>query len=312
MKTRKLIFGLTALVLAGSLMLTSCKKKSKNENQEEPDKETSSSTDNSYAETTVNDIQGIGAQGSENSSLSTYKNPYSESPIMWATCAVVTPSPSLKTFTVDFGTGCLGQDSKYRSGMLIYSWAASTGSATAFRHPGFSYSVSAVNYVVDGYSVQINNKTVTNTTAANFNPTVTPLTWSIAADIKITKPSSAGGGVITWVCNRTLKLLNTSDPNVYKGIALPVDWKLAKLQVDGTASGSNAAGESYTAVAANLVRDFTCTPNSAQLHRHPFVSGTIKYKPGNKLERTIDFGTGTCDFAYTVEIGGTTYGPFGQ
>lgn len=311
MKTRKLIFGLATLVLAGSLMLTSCKKK-KNETQEEPDKETTSAADNNTAETTVNDIQGIGAQGSENGSLTTYKNPNQTSPIMQATCAVLTFSPAAKTFTVDFGTGCVGQDGKLRSGMLIYNYSASTGSATAFRHPGFAYSVSAVNYVVDGYSVTINNKTVQNTTAAGFNPTVTPLTWSISADVKIAKPASAGGGFITWVCNRTLKLLNTSDPMVYFGVALPIDWKKAKLQVDGTASGSNASGDTYTANATALVRDFTCVPNASQPHRHPFVSGIIKYKPGNKLERTIDFGNGTCDFAYTVEIGGTVYGPFGQ
>ncbi len=309
MKTKKLVFGLTALVLAGSLMLTSCKKK-KEEKQEEPDTEASSSADNNTAETTANDIQGIGAQGSENGSLSTYKNPNGSGGIMWATCASVITNTTTKTFTVDFGTACTGLDNKVRSGMLIYDFSASTLGATAFRHPGFSYKVTAVNYVVDGYSVTINNKTVTNTTPASFNPTVTPETWSIAADLTIKKPNN--GGTITWVCNRTIKLLNTADPLVYKGISLPIDWTKAKIQVDGSASGTNASNENYTATATGLIRDFTCSPDITHPHRHPFIQGTIKYKPGNRLERTIDFGNGSCDFAFTVTIGGTTYGPFNQ
>jgi len=308
MKTRKLIFGLAGLVLAGSLMLTGCKKK-ETEKQEEPDKETGSAYDNSYAEGMAQDIQNIGAQGSENSNLTTFKggNGYIVGEIMVASCATIIPNSSTKTYTVDFGTtGCLGADGRFRKGMLIFNYSASTNSATAYRHPGFSCSVSANGYYVDGNQIIINNKTITNTTSLGFNPTTTDLTWSISANIQIVKPNN--GGTITWTCSRTKTLLNTEDPTVYAvGGATPINWLKAKIQVGGTASGTNAGGETFSATATNLVRDMQCTPNSSTPHRHPFISGTLDYTPGSRPTRHINFGAGTCDFGAVVTINGVDY-----
>ena len=199
MKTKKLIFGLSAIVLAGSLMLTSCKKSTATST---PDTESGSAGDNTYAENTANDITNIGSQASESggTSLSTYKTG-AEAGIMLASNATLTIVG--KVITVDFGPtpGITCADGRVRSGQLIYNFTASTVTPNVFRTPGFTFNVTTNNYVVDSYTVNVINKTVTNTTNPGFptNPTPanTNMTWNINANIQIIKP--AGGGTITWL-----------------------------------------------------------------------------------------------------------------
>ena len=168
--------------------------------------------------------------------------------------------------------------------------------------------VSAQNYVVDGYSVTIINKVITNTTPLSLPDGVNPgtnLTWSIAANLSIAKPNA--GGTITYTCSRTKELLNTNDSTCYRGKALHIIWSKAIVKINGTASGVNAKNESYTAVATNLVRDFNCSPNPLNPKRHPFISGTIAYTPGNRPQRLVDFGNGGCDLQATITINGKQY-----
>lgn len=301
MKTKKLIFGLSAIVLAGSLMLTGCKKSTATST---PDTESGSASDNTYAENTANDITNIGSQASESggTSLSTYKTG-AEAGIMLASNATLTIVG--KVITVDFGPapGISCADGRVRSGQLIYNFTASTVTPNVFRTPGFTFNVTTNNYVVDSYTVNIMNKTVTNTTPTGFNYLTTNLTWNINANIQIIKP--AAGGTITWTTNRTITLLNTS--TVYTGTATPINWPAAKIQLDGTASGSDTGGESFTATATAMVKDFTCHPDPLHLHRHPFISGTLDFKPGNRLNRHIDFGPGTCDLTAVLTINGQSY-----
>ena len=200
---------------------------------------------------------------------------------MAATCAsVITSTVTPKTFTIDFGTtGCTGTDGRVRSGKLVYDFSGSTLGATRYRNPGFSMNVSSINYVVDGYTVNITNKTISNTTPASL-PNGTNLTWSVSANISILKP---GGGTITWLCNRTKELTNTSDVNCYSGQANPIKWSKAIVKINGTATGVNTSGETYSSTATNLVRDFNCSPSVLYPHKHPFISGTILYTPGSRI-----------------------------
>jgi hypothetical protein len=314
MKTTKILLGLGTIVLAGGLLLTSCRKKEKSEPKEQ-DNDYSTASDNSLSETTANDAMAMGSQLSENSgTLTTYKTlPGSQSAvdpggIMFLTnCAVVTAGTGsvAMTYTIDFGsTGCLGSDGRVRKGKLFYDFTQSTMGANRYRKPGFKMLISSSNYEVDGNQVAI-TKTVTNTTPSSIPTGTNPgtnLTWAIGANVTITK---SGGGTITWVCNRTKELTNTNDPNCYKGQLQAIDWTKAIVKLNGTASGTNSGNETYTAVATNLVRDFNCAPNGGQ--RHPFVSGKVVYTPGSKATRTIDYGSGTCDFNATVEVNGNTY-----
>lgn len=306
MKNKSFLFGALALILTCTLLTGGCRKRETKE-AEEPDKEANTARDNAMAENITNDIMAIGSQAVENGTLTEFRT-NGGSGISIATCATVSVSGAV--ITVDFGTtGCLGQDGRKRTGKLFFNLSASSPtSAIKYRNPGFKMIVTSQNYVVDSNLVAINGKTVTNTTSPAIgsgpSPTIN-LTWSVKANVTVTKPN--GGGTITWNCDRTKELINTNDPNCYKGQTLPIDWSKAKVKLNGTASGTNAKGESFTAKAIDLLRDFTCSPSTIYPKRHPFISGKIEYKPGNRPTRYIDYGNGGCDLNATLVINGVTY-----
>ena len=308
MKTQKLMYGLAATVIAGSLMLTSCKKATTETAQ--PDTEQATASDNSYSENTSNDVVNMGSQASENGALSTFKiapDTYVGGVLMAPTATVII---GVKIYTVDFGPapGTICADGRVRSGKIIFDYTATTGTATAYRHPGFKLNVSTQNYVVEGYTVNIASKTIQNTTTPGFNPATTNLTWNITSNMSIIKPS--GGGTIVWACNRNTTLLNTSDTAVYKNGGIVINWLKAKIKFDGTASGTSANNESFSAVGTSLVVDMTCSPYGTGpfiKHRHPFISGTLAFTPGTRPTRTIDFGAGVCDNTASIVIDGHTY-----
>jgi hypothetical protein len=306
MKNRTLLFGAFAVILAGSLLMGGCRKR-ETKQAEEPDKEANTARDNAMAENISSDIMAMGSQAVENGTLTEFRT-NGESGISLAPCATISVSGAV--ITVDFGsTGCVGQDGRKRSGKLFFDLSASTPtSAIKYRNPGFKMVVTSQNYVVDSNLVAINGKTVTNTTSPGIGSGPNPgtnLTWNVKANISITKPS--GGGTISWTCDRNKELINTDDINCYKGQTLPIDWSKAKVKHNGNASGTNARGESFTAKAIDLVRDFTCSPSTIYPKRHPFISGKIEYKPGNRPTRVIDYGNGGCDLNATVVINGVTY-----
>jgi hypothetical protein len=312
MKKRNTTIGL-AILLTGLLTFSSCRKKEKETETVVPDTEQGTANDNNVAETIDNDIETMGGQVSENGSLTTFKTSGAtvltgEDLKLAAVCANVT-GVGTQTVTVDFGTGCVGLDGRTRSGKLIFNFSASSPTtAIYYRNPGFSMTITSQNYVVDGFQVNIINKTITNTTPANIptgpNPG-TNLTWSISANVSIIKPNN---GTISWTCNRTKELLNTSSASCYQGQATPINWSQAQVQLNGSSSGVNANGENFSATATNLIRYFTCFPDANRPHRHPFISGTISYTPGTRPTRLINFGSVTsCDFNATLTINNQTF-----
>ena len=298
----KLVFSLLLLVVTLSVSTISCKK-----NKEEEDTDVNSISDNSYAENIANDISIIGNQAVDNlnNALSTYRLGINNSNEFFVnTCASsVVVDTVTKKVTVTFNnTVCA--DGRVRSGTLMYDYSQSLNGATKYRMPGFKCTVTSSNYKVDGNLITINSKTIQNTTATNFNPQTTNLTWAINSNISITKTD---GSVLSWVCTRNKTLLNTSDTTVYKGNNKPIVWSSARIGITGSSSGVTAQGNSYTAViASQLVRDFTCSPNSAHIHRHPFIQGILEFTPQGKLTRRIDYGSGACDQVATVSIGNFT------
>lgn len=307
MKTKQITLGLASLIMVASLAFTSCRKKDKTD-PVEPDTDQTTAKDNNLSESINSDIEAMGSQAAENntgssSSLSTYKTVESSelAGISAATISVVG-----KVITVDFGASTTGLDGRVRSGKIIYDYSASTPTtAIRYRNPGFSLSVSTQSYVVDGNKVNIISKTITNTTPLSLPTGTNPgtnLTWAINANVSIIKGD--GSGTISWTCNRTKELTNTSNPLCYKGQSLPIDWTKAIVKLNGSASGTNKSGESYSAVATNLIRDFNCPTG---LRRH-FIGGQIAYTPGSKPTRVIDYGDGvTCDNNAILTVNGNAY-----
>jgi len=299
---KKIALTFLLLVVTFSVITISCKKDKKEE-----DTDVNSISDNTYAENIANDIAIIGNQAVDNLNnvLSTYKLGIDNTNEFFVnTCASsVVVDTATKKVTVTFNnTVCA--DGRVRSGVLIFDYSQSSNGATKYRMPGFKCSVTSSNYKVDGNLITITNKTIQNTTANNFNPQTTNLTWVINSNISITKTD---GSVLTWICTRNKTLLNTSDTSVYKGNNKPIVWTLARVGITGSANGVTAQGNNYSAViTSQLVRDFTCSPNSAQIHRHPFIQGVLEFTPEGKLTRRINYGAGTCDQEATVSIGNFT------
>lgn len=313
MKTPNLSMCVALLTIAGSLTFSSCRKREK-EVIEEPDTEQGTANDNNLAESIVNDIELMGSQVSENSSLTTFKGQgdiyRTGSELQLSSPCASVSGIGTKTVIVNFGTvGCVGLDGRIRTGQLTYNFSASNPTTAVFyRNPGFSMNVTSQNYVVDGNQVNVLNKTVTNTTPLNIpggaNPGVN-LTWSVSANVSITK---ANNNTITWTCNRTKELLNTSNTSCYNGQATPINWQLAEIQLNGSSSGVNANNENFTATATNLIKHFTCAPDPNRPHRHPFISGTISYTPGNRPTRLVNFGNvNSCDLNATLTVNNQTF-----
>jgi hypothetical protein len=297
------------LAIAAGLFAGSCRKKEEPmpEPEPQPDTEQSTAVDNTIAEMIANDLEAIGSQASENDDLTTYRMTAGASGILsMAPCATVSMANSI--ITVDFGTiGCLGADGRIRSGKLFYDFSAAP--SLRYRNPGYDLTVSSQNFVVDGHQVTVNSKRIRNTTPVTIPTGTNPgtnLTWSVTANITIVKSSNTG--TINWTCNRTKELVNTNDTACYHGQATPITWTQAVVKLNGTASGTNARSETYSATAVDLIRDFRCTPDVNRPHRHPFVSGTINYVPANRPARLIDYGSATnCDLLATVTINGKIF-----
>lgn len=294
MKTKKIFLLSTCLLLTGCLLFNSCRKK-----KDEEDNDTSAASENAYAEGVVNDISSIGDQAgwvNVGNSLSTYRNGLDENSIFLISCVdsiVRDTASATKKITVYFGNRTC-QDGRVRSGALKFSYT----NGQRYRDSGVVITVTPINYVVDGYAVT-GTKTITNLGRINGN-----FRWNIVANLSLY--NSANPAAITWSCNRTKELLNTA--TVYNGPNLPISWANAKIGVTGSANGTSSNGTSYSAVIqSQLVRDFTCAPDPARPHRHPFISGVVDFTPGNKPTRTVNFGNGTCDLNATVTVNGNTY-----
>lgn len=302
LRSKIISFSLVMAFTIGTTTFTSCRKKEEKIEEEPEDTEQTMANDNNFAENSVADIENMGSQVSEDN-----EQAKGGAGIILQMCPGATVTVANKIITVDFGTGIVCLDGRTRSGKLIYNFSASASGALFYRNPGFSMNVTSQNYVVEGYTVNILNKTITNTTPATIPSGTNPgtnLTWAITANVSIIRPN---GGTISWSCSRTKELINTSDTLCYRGQNQHIVWSLAKVKLNGNTSGTNANQEQFSAVATNLVRDFSCSPFTARPMRHPFISGTIVYTPGSRPVRTIDFGTGTCDGTATLTIKNHTF-----
>jgi hypothetical protein len=285
MNKKIIITSLALAAMSGVLIFSSCSKK------ETLDSDTTAAEDHTQVETHSNDIVNIGEQASYGN-MSTYKLTQSQGN-MYSTCATITSyalnSTDNDTLLVDFGTGCTGLDGRTRSGSLQYIYTA----GLHYRDSGNVINVSSNNYVVDGNSIHIISKTIKNL----GHITNSNLTWNISANMSVTK---ANGKTITWTTSKTKVLLAGERPNNQ-----PIDWAQAQIAIYGTASGTTANGESFTANVAEgswLVRNFNCTG-----YRKCFVAGELDFTPGSKPTRYINFGTGACDNLATVTISGHVY-----
>ncbi len=155
MKTKKLILSIAVLLISGCVVLSSCKKKTKDPEPVAEDIEQESSLDNNLAENTMNDVEAMVAQVSDDGTLSTYRSNLHSTEglsglLAVSPCATIS-GIGTSTVSINFGTsGCLGTDGRTRTGILIFDFSTSTPStAIHYRNPGFRLNISSQNYVVE-------------------------------------------------------------------------------------------------------------------------------------------------------------------
>jgi outer membrane murein-binding lipoprotein Lpp len=298
MTMKKFVFKTLFASALVATMLAGCKK----EKTEDVDKDTAAAEDNAFAENVSSDINAIGSQATDesNSSLSNFR--IGDASDVLSSCATVTRDTVNRIVTVTFNGGtCI--DGRTRSGVLVFNYSASPAGSKHYRDPGFTCTVTSNNYVVDGNQVTINSKTITNITnggnPVGYNPLSENEKWNITANISITRPSCA---VLSWVCNRTKELLNTSTigfngfqndfVNFPFSDTIPINWSQARVGITGSATGTRTYNNVTESISVNitsmLIRDFgACSVNG----RHPFYIGSLDHSRTGRPTRHVEYGS---------------------
>ena len=116
-------------------------------------------------------------------------------------------------------------------------------------------------------------------TAGNMNWTI------VATNMKITRPDGL------W-----RNFNSTRNRELIQGFGDSL-WTNDVYRINGTATGSNSRGHSFSETLTNLIRDNSC---------HWITSGTIAITSSTGQSKTIDFGNGNCDDLATVTEGNQT------
>ncbi len=284
MKTKSMVKYLFVAATVG-ILFSSCKKKTDN-----TDNDTAAASDNALAEGTYNDVHNIADQAINNNVTSYSPVNTSGEKGICSLCAfsilidtTTNPVPGTHTMSITFGSGnnatvnCLCQDGRYRRGTINVTWSG------RYRDAGSSHTITFTNYYVNDNQI-MGTKTVTN----NGYNGAGHLTFSISVNGTIIKAN--GGGTITWTSSRTREWI--------AGESTPT-WSDDEYLITGSASGTNAAGNSFTAAIT--------TPLDVKLNCHYIVAGAFSITPSGKPTRSVDFGNGVCDNQATVTINGNVY-----
>jgi hypothetical protein len=294
------ITGFLALILVVGLV--SCKKNKLN-------KQTTSSEDNTIAESMFDDIFNITDRFDDTEddvagSNKTYYWPDDTTYVhMLYSCLEITKqfidsATFERTITFDFGTtGCTTIGGRVRKGKII---AHRIGK---HREGGSSTVITPDGYVVDDYAVE-GTKTYINLGLNSDDQ------HQYSVDVT---------GEITTPDNETITLNSTRTRTWVEGFNTGFSWNLDTdgtyslafngmagiyddvWEITGSGDGINSEGRSFDVEIATLLRVQWCSPYIE------VSEGVIELKPEDLKLRTIDFGDGTCDNEATVSIGDNSY-----
>ena len=194
---------------------------------------TSQAVDFEQGEQIGNDVDNMADEAYVNGDVSARLSaPGSGNSIL--SCATVTNDTINHILTIDFGSGCVGNDGRTRSGQVIVTYNGH------YFDPGFSRNVSFNNYFVDSNQVSGTRSITNNGLNTNGN-----LTWTIVAqNMRITRPN---GYYHQWNSTRTRELIEGFDP-----INNIIADDVYLITGSGTCSTSN--GKSVTITIINPLR----------------------------------------------------------
>ena len=198
-----------------------------------------------------------------------------------ARCFTITVVPNIphvfpKTVTIDFGTGCLGRDGKFRKGKIVSIYT------NRMVVPGAKVSTTFIGYYVDSLKIEGTHITE-NTSNSNMQG------WKVKViDGKITNTNN----------NRWKKWNSIKDVLQVAGNGTP-NFPLDDIyKIEGAATGSNSGGHTWSSLITEpLIKKFAC----------PWiVQGKVRL---NRDGRTalLDYGNGNCDNQAVIYINGVPH-----
>lgn len=279
MKTQKFLSViLIAILLGGSILYSSCGR------MRMDDDELEAVSDNSTAAGASQEVQNISEQAFTASANMSFRGASNNGGL--SSCASITNDTINNVLTIDFGTSpCLCKDNRYRQGQIIASY---TGK---YRDSGTVISTTFSNYYVGVNNTAMNQITGTKTVTNNGHNATGNLNWTIVAALNILKANNGGTVIFNETRNREM----------IAGESTPFIFSDDKFQVTGSANGTTAKGDNYTAqvlTGHELIRDMSCPKH--------FTQGQVDITVGSKPTMTLDYGTGTCDNTATVTRNGRT------
>lgn len=182
------------------------------------------------------------------------------------------------TITIDWGTNnCTCDDGKLRRGKLIISYNGS------YYNTGTIIKYTPVNYYSN------DNKVEGLMTVQNMGPNSQNQPY-YNVDINGLVTLSTGE-IATYVSNqvRTFTAGYTTQLWIWDD----------EYDITGTATATVVNGDGYSANVTNPLHVKVGCPH--------ITKGTLEITPTGKSTRTIDYGTGSCDGTFTIEINGHTY-----
>ena len=196
-------------------------------------------------------------------------------------CFTITVVPNIphvfpKTITIDFGTGCLGRDGKYRKGKIVSIYT------NPMVLPGAKVSTTFVDYYVDSFKIEGTHITE-NTSTSNMQG------WKVVViDGKVTNTNT----------NRWRKWNSTKNVLQIEGNGTPHFPLDDVYKINGNARGSNSAGHTWASLVVDpLIKKFTC----------PWiVKGKVQLIRDGR-EALLDYGNGNCDNLAIIYINGVPH-----
>ncbi|NOZ45605.1 MAG: hypothetical protein GXO79_02370 [Chlorobi bacterium] len=276
-KLEKILMSL--VLLAGfSLFFTSCQKDSST------NVSTTTSSDNTLAESSFNDLFNIVEEVEQGDESSTDKSSFIG---RWSfgDCASVTIDPVgpnfPKTITIDFGdTNCVGDNGVERRGKII---ATITG---RLWQEGSVRTITTEDFYVDNAKVE-GTKTVTNEGRNEDNF----IFFSIIVENGKITPEE--GNAIEWYSTREKVWIEGEETNMMnQGMGGVMD---DVFLITGNGGGVNRDGINYTITITKALR--------VQRDCRWITEGTMELLPEDSEKRILDYGDGECDNKATVTIG---------
>lgn len=224
------------------------------------------------------EVDAIAFEAMEVEDASTYGRIYgsqSDMIVLGANCPTITNDTSTKILTIDFGTSCLGNDGRTRSGQIIIDYTR------RLYWPGATKTITLQNYEVDGIKLA-GSRTYTNL--------MTSFQDTMRLNVQLV------GGQAIFLNGDTV----SRDANLTRTWVRGANPAQDEFQVTGSASGIRRNGQAYT-----------ITINDPLTFRRPCiragigipVAGTKTIQRTGKSDIDVDFGDGTCNRLVTFTVG---------